>query len=322
MKSAGTAYTRGPRRAPVARPRVGLVLSGGAARGIAHLGVLLAIRENAVPIDLVVAASYGSIVGAYFACGYSLERLIRMCGEFRVASVLNRRAPLGGLFDGEKLAALLKKDLGETRIEDLKTPLAILALDLTEGDTFVFDRGPLVTALRATTAFPGLFPPFYHEGRRYADGGVLREALIETARKKGADIVVFSDASMISQIEKKRWFRALRSVRAGALRSPVDDHRIPRGRFSAGARSKTGLSMRSSSSFFRRTGFLGTVKKVRIAHGGFPGVQADVTLTPDLGEIKLLGFRQVERTIELGRAAAREALPAIRELLTGNGGGR
>jgi predicted acylesterase/phospholipase RssA len=298
------------------------VLSGGAARGIAHLGVLLALRENAMPIDLVVAASYGGIVGAYFACGYPLENLIRMCGEFRVASVLNRRAPLRGLFDGEKLAALLKKDLGEVRIEELKTLLAILALDLTVGDTVIFDRGPLVTALLATTAFPGLFTPFFHEGRRYADCGVLREALIEAARKKGADIVVFSDASVISRIEAKWWFRALRSVRAGAVRPPVEDHRIPRGRFSEGARSKTGPSMRLTASSFRRRGFLRTVIKLRIAHRGLPGVLADVSLAPDLGEIKLLGFRQVERAIEVGRAAARETLPAIRELLARHGGER
>jgi NTE family protein len=284
--------------------------------------VLLALREGAVPVDLIVSASYGSIVGAYFACGYPLESLVRMCGEFRVASVLNRRVPLRGLFDGEKLAALLRKDFGEARIEELKIPLAILALDLTEGELVIFDRGPLVTALRATTAFPGLFPPFFHEGRLYADGGVLRGALIETARNKGADIVVFSDVSLISHLEEKRWFRVLRSIRTGAPRPLVEDHRLPRRRFSAGARSRTGPVTRPASSTSRRPGFLRTVKKVRIGHGGFPDARADITLSPVVGEIKILGFRQVERAIELGRAAARETLPAIRELLASHGGGR
>jgi predicted acylesterase/phospholipase RssA len=313
---------RGARRAPASRPRVGLVLSGGAARGIAHLGVILALRESAVPVDLIVAASYGSIVGAYAACGYSLECLIRKCKEFRVASVLNRRIPPRGLFDGEKLAAFLRKDLGEARMEALKIPLAIIALDLTEADVVVFDRGSLVEALRATTAFPVLFAPFFHEGHRYADGGVLREALVETARIKGADIVVFSDVSMISRIEKKGWFRALRKLRAGASRPPVEDHRVRRARFPAGIPTKTAAVAGSAFSFLRHPGFLRKVSKARSAHGGFPGVRANVTISPALREIRLLGFRQAERAIELGLAAAREKLPAIHELLAGRGGAR
>jgi predicted acylesterase/phospholipase RssA len=286
------------------------VLSGGAARGIAHLGVLHALRENAIPVDLIVAASYGSIVGAYFSYGYSLEHLIRMCREFRASSVLNRRAPLRSLFDGEKLFALLQKDLGEVRIEELNIPLAILALDLAEGGVVVFDRGPLAAALRASTAFPGLFSPFFNEGRCYVDGGVLWEILIDTARDKGADIVVFSDVSVISRMKGKRWFRWLRPVHAGASRK-----RIHRRRSQPGARSKGGSFMRTATPLFLLPSFLRTVKKVWESHGGFPGVKADITLSPVLGEIKPLRFRRSDRAIELGRAAALEALPAIRELL-------
>jgi predicted acylesterase/phospholipase RssA len=283
---------------------------------MAHLGVIHTLCENAVPIDLVVAASYGSIVGAYFARGYSPERMNRMGREFRISSVLNRKTPWRSLFDGEKLAAVLHKDLGEVRIEELEIPLAILALDMARGDAVIFDKGPLVAALRASTAFPGLFSPFFHEGGCYVDGRMLWEILIGTARNKGADIVVFSDVSLISRIKVHRCYHRLRPTFAGLSRK-----RIPRGRPPAVARSKCRPFRGSVFPLLLLPKFLRNVAEVRNSHLGFPGVKADVTLSPIAGEIKPLRFRQVDRAIELGRAAALEAVPVIRTLLKTRGGG-
>ena len=107
--------------------RVALVLSGGSARGIAHVGILSVLEEHHIPISLILAASYGSIVGAYYSYGYSPDELLRMMKEFKLKRVFEYRKPWKGILSAEKTLSLFEKDLPGAKVESLNIPLSILA---------------------------------------------------------------------------------------------------------------------------------------------------------------------------------------------------
>jgi len=147
---------------PYKHPRVALVLSGGSARGFAHIGVISVLEEYHIPIDLIVGVSMGSIVGGYYAYGYTPREILDKSRKFKLSSIINITPGGKGILNGDKELALLKMDLDDARIENLEIPLVIVATDLTDKKVLLFDRGPLALAMRASSAIPGIFPPVYY----------------------------------------------------------------------------------------------------------------------------------------------------------------
>jgi NTE family protein len=173
-------------------PRLGvsLALGGGFARGYAHLGVLRAFRENAIPVTSIAGSSIGSILGAAYASGVPLPRIISKCRAIRFRDFAKWRVSRFGLASNERLGALVQKLFGTKQFEDLVLPLAIVATDLGTGDPVVFRQGNLAEAIRASCAFPGLFEPIQIGTRCLADGGIVAPVPTRAAREMGADIVV------------------------------------------------------------------------------------------------------------------------------------
>ena len=173
-------------------PRLGisLALGGGFARGYAHLGVLRTFRENAIPVTSVAGSSIGSILGAAYASGVPLPRIISKCREIRFRDFARWRVSRFGLASNERLGALVQKLFGTKQFEDLVLPLAIVATDLGTGDPVVFRQGNLAEAIRASCAFPGLFEPIQIGTRCLADGGIVAPVPTRAAREMGAEIVV------------------------------------------------------------------------------------------------------------------------------------
>jgi NTE family protein len=173
-------------------PRLGvsLALGGGFARGYAHLGVLRAFREHAIPVTSIAGSSIGSILGAAYASGEPLPRIINKCREIRFRDFARWRVSRFGLASNERLGALVQKLFGTKRFEDLVLPLAIVATDLGTGDPVVFRQGNLAEAIRASCAFPGLFEPIQIGTRCLADGGIVAPVPTRAAREMGAEIVV------------------------------------------------------------------------------------------------------------------------------------
>ncbi|HXI61818.1 MAG TPA: patatin-like phospholipase family protein, partial [Pyrinomonadaceae bacterium] len=137
------------------RLRVGLALSGGAARGIAHVGVLRALVENDIPIDAIAGASAGSLIGGCFAAGLSIERLEEMAATFRWRHTARLSFSRLGLQSNARMEKFLRANLPVTRFEDLKIPFAAMVTDLRKGDLIVFrDKGDLPFAIRASCAIP------------------------------------------------------------------------------------------------------------------------------------------------------------------------
>lgn len=177
------------------RPRIGLALSGGAARGIAHVGVLRALEENAIPIDAIAGASAGALIGGAYAAGLSIAQLEAMARKFRWRHISRFSFSRLGLQSNAPMEKFLRDSLPVTRFEELRIPFAALATDLQTGTAVVFrDQGDLTIAIRASNCLPAFYVPVRdREGRLLVDGGLVANLPISYTRDLGADIVIAVD---------------------------------------------------------------------------------------------------------------------------------
>ncbi|MEK6698452.1 MAG: patatin-like phospholipase family protein [Nitrospirota bacterium] len=181
------------------RPKIALVLGGGAARGFAHVGVIRALEQERIPIDMVIGTSVGSLIGAIYAhdtnsfelewTAFTLEK--ENLFDYALISAISGMGPV----KGDKLEGFIKSKIPVANIENLKLPYAAVATDLNRGTRVVIDRGPIAKAVRASSAIPGVFQPVDHQGKLLVDGGVVDNIPISAAREKGADIVIAVDIS-------------------------------------------------------------------------------------------------------------------------------
>ncbi len=219
------------------RPRVGVALGGGSARGYAHIGVLAALERRDLAPDVLVGTSFGAVIGALYALGHDPARLRADAERMRRRDVLPRivdvGARRGALFAGERLGAYFESLVGDARIEALPRVLAVVATDLDTGERVVLREGPLALALRASASLPGLFAPVLWEGRRLIDGGIGAPVPLDTLAGFDVDLTIGVGAGI--EARDSRALRAARRVassRAGrwtsrALRGrrPVGDPR-------------------------------------------------------------------------------------------------
>lgn len=175
---------------PSQRAGIGLALGGGFARGFAHLGVLKVFQKYDIKVSHIAGSSVGSILGAAYASGAPLERIIEACRTLRFRDIARWRVSRLGLASNHRLAELMDRVFGSSQFEDLKIPLAVVATDLSTGEPVVFTQGNLVDAIRASCAFPGLFEPVQIGTRCLADGGLVAPVPTHAARFIGAQTVV------------------------------------------------------------------------------------------------------------------------------------
>jgi NTE family protein len=183
--------------AELPKPKVALVLGGGAARGFAHIGVIRVLEQEKIPIDLVVGTSVGSLIGAIYAHDRSSFELEWTAFALKKDDIfdyglLNAFTSMGAA-KGEKLEAFIKNKVPTANIEDLKIPFAAVATDLNRGTKVVLDKGSVGRAVRASSAIPGVFQPVEHQGKLLVDGGLIDNVPVSVARGKGADIVIAVD---------------------------------------------------------------------------------------------------------------------------------
>jgi NTE family protein len=175
---------------PALRPGIGLALGGGFARGFAHLGVLKVFQKYDIKVSHIAGSSVGSILGAAYASGAPLERIMEACRTLRFRDIARWRVSRLGLASNQRLAALMERVFGSRQFEDLKIPLAVVATDLSNGEPVLFTQGNLVDAIRASCAFPGLFEPVQIGTRCLADGGLVAPVPTHAARLLGAQMVI------------------------------------------------------------------------------------------------------------------------------------
>src|SRR5579859_3335529 len=172
------------------RPRVGLALAGGFARGIAHIGVLRVLREAGIPIDCVAGTSVGALIGTAYCAGASLDEM-QTEGQATTFADFGRWTPSWlGLATNQRMEKYLARFTAAKTFEELKTPLAISTSDINEGITVYYTSGPLVQPLRASCAYPALFVPIQYDGRTLVDGFLTAPVPVEGAMLLGAEVVI------------------------------------------------------------------------------------------------------------------------------------
>ncbi len=172
------------------RPRVGLALAGGFARGIAHIGVLRVLREAGIPVDVVAGTSVGALIATAYCSGTSLETMERVAHETKFTDFGRWTPSWLGLATNLRLEQFVARMTPVKRFEELQKPLAIATTDINLGLPVYYHGGALGPALRASCAYPGLFVPVKYEGRMLVDGFLTALVPIEGALILGAELVI------------------------------------------------------------------------------------------------------------------------------------
>ena len=264
---------------------VGLVLSGGSARGLAHIGVVRALREAGIPLDLVGGTSMGAIIAACLAAEWDdVELTQRLRRAFVGANPLrDYTLPVVALVRGRVMASLLRDAFGGTRIEDLWRPFFCLSTNLSSGQAVVHREGPLWRALRASAAIPGMLPPVIEAGEVLVDGGVINNLPVDVMRRLGRGPVIAVDVAADRALPQvppeledcspwqwlvhgRRYVPSIAAVliRAGTINSEAQDHRMHR--------------------------------------------DADLLLRPPLASIGMLDWQAFDRAVEIGYRHTLQAL--------------
>ena len=179
-----------PLSAPPTPAKIGIALGGGFARGLAHIGVLRILQEEGIPIDYVAGTSVGSIVGASFCSGISAREMQEIAGIVRFKDFARWSLNKLGFCTSDRMSHFLCKIVKCKTFEELKTPLAVVATDLTTGDAVVFRSGSIIDAVRASCAYPGMFQPVRVNGRLLVDGMLAHAVPTAPLREMGADRVL------------------------------------------------------------------------------------------------------------------------------------
>jgi NTE family protein len=175
--------------------KVGLVLSGGSARGLAHIGVIKVLKENDIKIDFIAGSSMGAFIGAAYSAGMSIEDIEKKALKFnqKELSNLSDWSFRAGLIKGEKIEKFIKEFIEVKDFSELKIPLIVNATDLSTGKEVVFDKGNLTQALRASLNFPGFFAPKKIENNYLVDGGLVNPVPISLLQDRGIDVTIVSN---------------------------------------------------------------------------------------------------------------------------------
>lgn len=284
--------------------KVGLALGGGAARGMAHLGIIDVLLENDVPIDLIAGTSIGSIVGAAFCSGQhgELRDFAKQVDIWKMVSYFDVQLPRHGLLNGEVATKFLLEVIDIPEIQDLSIPFSAVACDLDTGERVVLDRGDCFQAVRASSAVPGLFEPVSIGDRLLVDGGLVDPIPVDVAREMGADLVIGVDLN--------HYMLKARAERRDMM----------------GPAPGIGILKRMEQKFgpfkneipppiFEIILDSVYIMEKRISDSNARTMPPDVMLSPELGEINFLDFFKAEEAIRLGREEAEKRLDDILEFI-------
>jgi NTE family protein len=174
---------------PKARPKIGIALGGGFARGIAHVGVLKVFEEEKIPIDYVAGTSVGAVVGALYCSGVSAKELEEVAAIMKFNSFARFSLSRMGFWSNDRLGVMLQRMLKVHTFEELRIPLAVTATDFVSGDPVIFTSGSLIDPVRASCAYPSFFQPVNVNGRLMIDGLLAHPVPATPLKQMGADRV-------------------------------------------------------------------------------------------------------------------------------------
>lgn len=180
--------------------RLGLVLSGGGARGYAHLGALRALTEHGIFPDVIAGTSVGSLIGVLYADGHTPDELFTYAKSIKLWELVESTIPRVGLFKATGIGAILRKHLRVKTFEELKLPMNVIAADIECGEVKVFNSGKIIPAITASCSVPIIFTPVEINGHHYVDGGLLKNFPVSVIRDQ-CDTVIGIDISPVVSVK-------------------------------------------------------------------------------------------------------------------------
>lgn len=182
------------------RPKIGLALGSGGARGMAHIGILKVLEEHSIPIDYIAGSSIGALVGSLYCVGHTPDQLRKFTIHFPQKYWLDYTVPKMGFVTGDKLKEIIRLLTKQKNIEETQIPCSIVATNLKRGERKVFTEGPIAEAVRASISIPGIFVPEMIDGEYYVDGGVIDRVPVSVVKEMGADLVIAVDVSFFESL--------------------------------------------------------------------------------------------------------------------------
>ena len=301
-------YLMTNRRAPAALPvqrlarkilgaSVGIALGGGAAFGIAHLGVLKVLEENNIPIDLIAGCSQGSLIGIGYAAGISIDEMINMAYTLgrrqNALMALDPTLTKPGLLAGNKFAEIFRPLLGnKTSFKDLVLPCRTVATDVESGERVWLGAGPLIDAFRASASVPMVFSPIKIDGRVLVDGGVSDPVPAEMVNMMGADLCVA--VNVVPPLKKGVENAVSKTFRVMRWFNPL-----------SWIENSSGLPNMFDI-------IMNAMQTLQYELGNFKAISADVLINPELSDFTWIEYYRSEELVQRGIQAAEQAMPAIK----------
>ncbi|MGZ5271589.1 MAG: patatin-like phospholipase RssA [Ramlibacter sp.] len=293
---------------PSRQLRIGLALGSGAARGWAHLGVIRALEREGISPDIVCGTSIGALVGAAYAAG-EIARLDDWVRQLDWASVMNLMdwRMNGGLMQGTRLVEFFRAKFHDQGIEHLGRRFGCVATELTTGREVWLQTGPVIDAVRASIALPGLLTPVVHDGRLLVDGGLVNPVPVSLCRALGADIVIAVDLGW-DLVGRRATLPELQGANSGAAQNALIDSIF--GRF-----RQRSLDPAESPSLKDVVLTSLNIMQVRIAQSRLAGEPADVLIRPHRAAIVALDCHRGAAAAADGERGAAEGIGLLRTLL-------
>lgn len=312
-----------PTPASTSPPRLGLALGSGAARGLAHIGVLKVLEGAGIPVCGIAGTSIGAFIGALYASGVPVARMDALARELdwlKLARILNPTLPTSGLVDGRKLVEFMAELLPVHSFEALQLPLAVTATDIETGESLIIRKGDLLEALRAALAFPGIFPPVRFSDRFLVDGGLCNPVPVDVVRHLGADQVI--GVCTIPDVAKPAPETFLPGSKKTSeqgrreLMSAVGIEQLFRRLLGSDAATEATAEPndRKAPGIFRVCAQSVAIMENQINALRLAGNYHDLLIRPKCPGITLLEFHRAAEIIAAGEAATRAALPEILQL--------
>tara|TARA_B110000003_G_scaffold50948_1_gene50032 strand:+ start:2288 stop:3172 length:885 start_codon:yes stop_codon:yes gene_type:complete len=182
--------------------KIGLALGGGAAKGVAHIGVLKALEDAKVKIDFIAGTSVGAMIAALYAFNVDLETIGSLARRLTMSKVTSFKLNKTGFFTTESLRELILEYVGEVNIEDARIPLSIVATDINSGEEIILTTGSVADAVCASAAIPGIYIPVEIDGRTLVDGGLVQNVPIEALQALGAGVTIASHLNSVSHYQE------------------------------------------------------------------------------------------------------------------------
>lgn len=250
------------------KPKVALVLGGGAARGFAHVGVLRELEKADIPIDMIIGTSVGSLIGAIYASNPNTFDLEWTAFKLEKDDIFDFSflSSATGPVKGDRLEAFVQSKIPTKNIEQFKIPYYAVSADLNSGEPVIFSSGPVAKAVRASCSIPGVFTPLNYQNRLLVDGGVLGNIAPEVARQHGANIVIVVSIGKTVANKDTKTIIGITMQAIDIMSSNIDRYKAK---------------------------------------------EADVLISPEVGDVGTTDFTQKKRCMEAGIKAAQTMMPAI-----------